>query len=92
MMDDPKAYNRAWRLPVDLDLMPDDELIEYICEDQSDKPHLAGKSPGGITLRRLIPRTALPNRLLIFVCDRPHKVRHGSLRIREELDGSLTYT
>lgn len=44
-LDDPKAYNRAWTLPVDLDLMPDNELIEYICEDQSDKPHLVGKRP-----------------------------------------------
>ena len=44
-LDDPKAYNRAWTLPVDLDLMPDDELIEYICEDRSDKPHLVGKRP-----------------------------------------------
>jgi hypothetical protein len=40
--EDPKAYNRAWTLPVDLDLMPDSELIEYVCEDR-DKPHLVGK-------------------------------------------------
>ena len=44
-MDDPKAYNRSWTLPVDLDLMPDGELIEYICENQSDKPHMVGKRP-----------------------------------------------
>ena len=41
-IEDPKAYNRTWTLPVDLDLMPDGELIEYICEDR-DKPHLVGK-------------------------------------------------
>jgi len=41
-IEDPKAYNRSWTLPVDLDLMPDGELIEYICEDR-DKPHLVGK-------------------------------------------------
>ncbi|HLK50318.1 MAG TPA: hypothetical protein VKT49_19380 [Bryobacteraceae bacterium] len=41
-IDDPKAYNRQWTLPVDLDLMADGELIEYICEDHS-KPHLVGK-------------------------------------------------
>ena len=40
--EDPKAYNRTWTLPVDLDLMPDGELIEYVCEDR-DKPHLVGK-------------------------------------------------
>jgi len=41
-IEDPKAYNRKWTLPVDLDLMADGELIEYICEDRS-KPHLVGK-------------------------------------------------
>ena len=41
-IEDPKAYNRKWTLPVDLDLMPDGELIEYICEDR-DKKHLVGK-------------------------------------------------
>ena len=41
-IEDPKAYNKSWTLPVDLDLMPDGELIEYVCEDR-DKPHLVGK-------------------------------------------------
>src|SRR5437879_9801789 len=41
-IEDPKAYNRTWTLPVDLDLMPDGELIEFICEDR-DKGHLVGK-------------------------------------------------
>jgi hypothetical protein len=40
--EDRKAYNRTWTLPVNLDLMPDTELIEYVCEDR-DKPHLVGK-------------------------------------------------
>lgn len=42
-VEDPKAYNKPWTLPVDLDLMPDGELIEFICESQHDKPHLVGK-------------------------------------------------
>ena len=41
--DDPKAYTRAWTLPAEFDLLPDGELIEYVCEDR-DKPHLVGKS------------------------------------------------
>jgi hypothetical protein len=41
-IEDPKAYSRKWTLAVDLDLMPDGELIEYICEDR-DKKHLVGK-------------------------------------------------
>jgi len=42
--DDPKSYTRAWTLPLQLDLIPDGELIEYICENERDKPHLVGKS------------------------------------------------
>ncbi len=44
-LNDPKAYNQAWTLPVDLDLMPDGELIEFVCENQNAKPHLVGKRP-----------------------------------------------
>jgi len=43
-LDDPKAYTRSWTLPIELDLMPDGELIEYICENERDAPHLVGKS------------------------------------------------
>jgi hypothetical protein len=42
--DDPKAYTRAWTLPAKFDLVPDGDLIEYICENERDKPHLVGKS------------------------------------------------
>jgi hypothetical protein len=43
-LDDPKAYARSWTLPVELDLMPDGELIEYFCENERDAQHLVGKS------------------------------------------------
>ena len=42
--DDPKAYTRPWTLPLELDLVPDGDLIEYVCENERDKPHLVGKS------------------------------------------------
>jgi len=42
--DDPKAYTRPWTLPVEFDLIPDGELIEYVCENERDKAHLVGKS------------------------------------------------
>ena len=42
--DDPKSYTRAWTLPLQLDLIPDGELIEYVCENERDKTHLVGKS------------------------------------------------
>ena len=43
-LDDPKTYTRSWTLPVELDLMPDGELIEYFCENERDAQHLVGKS------------------------------------------------
>jgi hypothetical protein len=43
-LDDPKAYTRSWTLPVELDLIPDGELIEYVCENERDAKHLVGKS------------------------------------------------
>ena len=42
--DDPKSYTRPWTLSLELDLVPDGELIEYICENERDKQHLVGKS------------------------------------------------
>ena len=42
--DDPKAYTRPWTQAAKLDLMPDGDLIEYVCENERDKPHLIGKS------------------------------------------------
>src|SRR5579864_4757115 len=41
-LEDPKAYTRPWTLPIELELVPDGELIEYVCEDRS-APHLVGK-------------------------------------------------
>ena len=43
-LDDPKAYTRAWTLPIELDLVPDGDLIEYVCENERDAAHLVGKS------------------------------------------------
>jgi hypothetical protein len=42
--DDPKAYTRSWTLPIEFDLVPDGQLIEYVCENERDAPHLIGKS------------------------------------------------
>jgi hypothetical protein len=43
-LDDPKAYTRSWTLPIELDLVPDEDLIEYVCENERDSQHLVGKS------------------------------------------------
>jgi hypothetical protein len=42
--DDPKAYTRPWTVPFKFDLLSEGDLIEYICENERDKPHLVGKS------------------------------------------------
>ena len=42
--DDPKSYTKPWTIPIQFDLIPDGDLIEYICENERDKPHLVGKS------------------------------------------------
>ena len=43
-LDDPKAYTRPWTLPLEFTLIPDGQLIEYVCENERDKPHLIGTS------------------------------------------------
>jgi len=43
-IDDPKAYTRAWDTTIQLDLLPDTELLEYVCnENEKDAVHLVGK-------------------------------------------------
>ena len=42
-IDDPKAYTRPWTVTARFELMPDSELIENICENEKDTPHLVGK-------------------------------------------------
>jgi hypothetical protein len=43
-LDDPKGYTRPWTLPIHFDLVPDGDLIEYICENERDSAHLVGRS------------------------------------------------
>jgi len=43
--DDPKAYTRPWTVKVTGNLMPDSDLLEYVCnENNKDIPHLVGKA------------------------------------------------
>ena len=43
-IDDPKAYTKPWTVKEDLRLIPDTELLEYICvENEKDYGHLIGK-------------------------------------------------
>ena len=43
-VDDPKAYTKPWKSAiVHFKLLPDTELIEHLCENEKDAPHMVGK-------------------------------------------------
>ena len=42
--EDSKAYTKRWTLPLELALVPDGQLIEYVCENERDARHLIGQS------------------------------------------------
>jgi len=43
--DDPKTYTRPWTVKVTGELIPDSDLLEYVCnENNKDIPHLVGKA------------------------------------------------
>ena len=42
-IDDPEAYNKPWTVTIPKELMPDTDLIEWMCENEKDLPHLVGK-------------------------------------------------
>ena len=43
-IDDPKAYTKPWTITMPYDLLPDTELLEYVCpENEKDLQHLVGK-------------------------------------------------
>jgi len=41
--DDPKAYSKPWSVTISFELQPDTELIENICENETDNAHSVGK-------------------------------------------------
>ena len=42
-LEDLKAYTKPWTIKQALHLLPDTELLENICENERDAPHLVGK-------------------------------------------------
>lgn len=40
-IDDPKAYTKPWTITEDPHLIPDTELLEWICENEKDYTHLS---------------------------------------------------
>jgi hypothetical protein len=43
MVEDPTAYTKPWGGSLVLNYVPDEELIESICENEKDVPHMVGK-------------------------------------------------
>lgn len=44
-LDDPKAYTRPWTIAATINLVPDTELLEFVCaENEKDAPHLVGRT------------------------------------------------
>jgi len=43
-IDDPKAYNKPWTMTIPMELMPDTEILEYLCENEKDSSHMVGKA------------------------------------------------
>jgi hypothetical protein len=42
-IDDPKAYTKPWATTIRFEFFPDMELMESVCENERDSPHLVGK-------------------------------------------------
>ncbi len=42
-IDDPKAYKKPWTARIGWELMPDTELLDWVCENEKDVLHLNGK-------------------------------------------------
>ena len=43
-IDDPKVFTKAWSATEDLELVPNTELIEFVCnENEQDVKHMPGK-------------------------------------------------
>ncbi|MBA0087738.1 MAG: hypothetical protein HRJ53_22360 [Acidobacteria bacterium Pan2503] len=43
IVEDPTAYAKPWGGSLVLNYVPDEELIESICENEKDVPHMVGK-------------------------------------------------
>jgi hypothetical protein len=42
-IDDPKTYTRPWTVTIPWDYMPDTDLLDWVCENNKDVPHMVGK-------------------------------------------------
>ena len=40
---DPKAYKKPWTVRIGWELLPDTDLLDWVCENEKDLVHLSGK-------------------------------------------------
>jgi hypothetical protein len=58
--EDPKAYAKPIRIPVEATLQPDTDLIEYVCnENERSRPHLIGTEDDDKKLQVAVPANVL---------------------------------
>jgi len=55
-IDDPKAYTKPWTISIPMELMPDTEILEYVCnENEKDRSHMVGKATDPAEVAKLSP-------------------------------------
>jgi hypothetical protein len=58
-IDDPKAYTKSWTVTIPMELMPDTEILEYVCgENEKDSFHMVGKASDPATAPKLTAEIA----------------------------------
>jgi hypothetical protein len=58
--DDSKAYTKPWTIDVAVNLVPDTELLEYVClENEKDRPKLVGRASEDRKMSTKVPRAIL---------------------------------
>jgi hypothetical protein len=87
--DDPKTYTRSWTIPFHFDLLPDTNMIEYVCENERDSRHLVGASGEEFALSpedlaRYVGAYESPNRAPILI-----SLEDGRLMIKMGAAGKI---
>jgi hypothetical protein len=43
-LNDPGAYNKPWTVNLQMDLVADEEMLEYVCENEKSRAHMPGSA------------------------------------------------
>jgi hypothetical protein len=58
--EDPKAYTKPWTINLAVNLVPDTDLLEYVClENEKDRPRLVGRASDDRSASRKVSRDIL---------------------------------